>query len=246
MFSAAPGTRDPQSFDHLAARYDRLAGLVGGELHAWLLFRLPTWGGRALDAGCGTGVHTGLLAKRFTEVLAVDLSEPMIDHARQHRPRGNIRYEARDLHEVTREQDGTFDLILCAYTLHHVPDFQTALNHLHSLLRPGGTVLLVDIVDNRRHVPRAWLRAEALRGFRGDLLRRRRPVGEALRLLRLQLDPEWLDHQSTDRVWPPEEWDANARSVFPGAEISALYRARALRWRAPQWDLGRTEPRRLP
>lgn len=243
---ALRAARDPQSFDHLATRYDRFADLVGDEMHAWLTFRLPGRGGRALDAGCGTGVHTALLADRFNEVLAVDLSQPMIDHGRRHRPRGNIRYEARDLHELTREQDGTFDVVLCAYTLHHVPDFQTALEHLKGLLRPGGTVLVVDVVDQRRHVPRAWFRAEAIRGFRDDLLHRRRPAREAMELLRLQLDGEWLDHQTTDRLWPPEDWDANARSVFPDAEISSLHRARALRWRAPDWDLERTEPKALP
>jgi SAM-dependent methyltransferase len=245
MVSAAPGTRDPQSFDHLVARYDRYAELVGAEVRTWLRFHLPTRAGRGLDAGCGTGLHTALFAERCNEVLAVDVSVPMLDYASTRRPRGNVRYEQRDLHEVTPSQDGPFDVALCAYTLHHVPDFVTALEHLRSLVRPGGTVLLVDVVDERRRVPRAWLRREAVRGFRADLIRRRRPISEAVELLRLQLDPAWLDHQTTDRLWPPDEWDANTRSVFPGAEISELYRARALRWCAREWELERTEPRRL-
>ena len=235
--TALRASRDPQSFDHLPARYDRFAELVGGELRAWLAFRLPARGGRALDAGSGTGVHTALLADRFDDVLAVDLSEPMVDHARSHQPRGNVRYEVRDLHDLTRERDGTFDLVLCAYTLHHVPDLRTALEHLHGLIRPGGTLLVIDVVDARRQVPRSWLRAEALRTFGGDLLHRRRPAREAVELLRLQLDRDWLDHQTTDRLWPPDDWDDNARAVLPGAEISPLYRARALRWRAPDRDL---------
>jgi 2-polyprenyl-3-methyl-5-hydroxy-6-metoxy-1,4-benzoquinol methylase len=233
MFSAAPGTRDPQSFDHLVARYDRYAELVAAELRTWLRFHLPTRTGRGLDAGCGTGLHTELLAERCNEVLAVDLSAPMLDYASTHCAPGNVRYEVRDLHEVTTGQDGPFDVVLCAYTLHHVPDFVTALEHLHSLVRPGGTVLLVDVVDDRRRVPRAWLRREAVRGFRDDLFHRRRPVGEAVELLRLSLDSDWLDHQSTDRVWPPELWDEHCRAVFPGAVITPLYRARALSWQAP-------------
>jgi trans-aconitate methyltransferase len=64
MFSAAPGTRDPQSFDHLPARYHRYAELVGAELRTWLRFHLPIRAGRGLDAGCGTGLHTELLAER--------------------------------------------------------------------------------------------------------------------------------------------------------------------------------------
>ena len=52
--------RDPQSFDHLPARYDRFAELVETEVRTWLLFHLPPpgagrAGSRAVDLGCGTG-----------------------------------------------------------------------------------------------------------------------------------------------------------------------------------------------
>lgn len=228
-----PGLRDPQSFDHLSARYDRIADLVGAELTGWLLFHLPTRGGRAADLGCGTGVHTGLLADRFAEVLAVDLSGPMVEHARRHRDRPAVSWQVRDLHEVTPWDDGLFDLVFCAYTLHHVPHFDTALHHLRSLVRPGGQVLLVDIVDERRSVPRSWFRRQAWQRFQADVLRRRRPLGEAAELLRLQLDRDWLDHQTTDRLWPPQEWERHCRAVFPGAAVNSLDRARALSWQRP-------------
>lgn len=230
--AAARGIRDPQSFDHLPPRYDRLAELLGDELRAWLVFHVPLRGLRALDAGCGTGAHTELLADRHNEVLAVDLSAPMLDHARRHRPRGNVRYEYRDLHDVTPAEDGRFDVVFSAYTLHHVADLDATFAHLRSLARPGGVVLLVDVVDHRHPVPRAWLRAEAWRRFRTDLLNRR-PTADAVELLRLQLDPDWLDHQSTDRLLPPGDWDALGHANFPGARITPLHRARALAWRAP-------------
>ena len=229
---AVRGVHDPQSFDHLPARNDRLAELLGDELHAWLVFHVPLRGLRALDAGCGTGAHTELLADRHNEVLAVDLSAPMLDHARRHRPRGNIRYELRDLLEVTPAHDGRFDVVFSAYTLHHVPDLAAAFTHLRSLVRPGGVALLVDVVDARHPVPRPWLRAEAWRRFRADLLSRR-STADAVELLRLQLDPDWLDHQSTDRLLPPQDWEALARAHFPDATITRLHHARALSWRNP-------------
>lgn len=229
---AAHGGHDPQSFDHLPARYDRYGQLVGEEMHGWLMSNLPAQGDRALDAGCGTGLHTELLASRYSDVHAVDLSAPMITYAGQHRPHANVRYELQDLRDVTPAQDGLFDLVLSAYTLHHVPDLTAALQHLRSLVRPGGTVLLVDVVDARHPVPRRWLRSQAWRTFRADLVRRRRPVSEAVELLRLSLDPDWLDHQTTDRLLPPEQWDSLTSEVFPGANIAALHRARALRWSA--------------
>ncbi len=229
----ARGVHDPQSFDHLAGRYDRYGELVGAELRAWLLFHLPVRADRALDAGCGTGLHSELLADRCDDVLAVDTSTPMLTHACRRRARSNVRYVLRDLHDVRPSADGPFDVVLSAYTLHHVPDLPAALTHLRALTRPGGTVLLVDVVDDRHPVPRSWLRSEAWRTFRADLARRRRPVTEAAELLRLSLDPDWLDHQSTDRLLPGYEWDALTRDTFPGATIAHLARARALHWRRP-------------
>ena len=223
---------DVRTFDHLAARYDRISTLLGADLRAWMAVRLPARGGRAVDLGCGTGVQTALLADRFDEVLAVDLSGPMVDFARHRRPRTGVRYEQRDLRDVTADTDGRFDLVFSAYTLHHV-ELDVALHRIRSLVRPGGQVLLVDVVDDRQPVPRWWFRRQAWRMLAGDLRHRRRPVREAVELLRLQLDGDWLDHQTSDHLLPPAGWEATARRAFPDAEITALHRARAVRWHAP-------------
>ena len=221
---------DPQSFDHLPALYDRFASLVETELHTYLRFRLPRAGGRAVDLGCGTGVHSAVLSQHFTEVLAVDLSVPMLAYAGRHRPRTNIRYEHRDLAEVTPHRDGQFDFVFSAYTLHHVPDLELALIEMRRLVRPGGQLVVVDVVDERRQVPRAWFRREAVRTFLGDVRHRRRPLREARELLGLQLSPAWLDHQTTDLLLPPDEWEATGRRVFPGCAVNPLHRAAALHW----------------
>ena len=224
--------RDPQSFDHLPARYDRISALLGAELRAWLLFHLPPTGDRAVDLGCGTGVQTAMLAERFREVLAVDLSAPMVEFARRRRPEPNVTYEQRDLRTVGPATDGRFDVVFSAYTLHHVEEFPSALYRMRDLAGPGGRVLLVDLVDDRPTVPREWFTRRAWRMFRADLARR--PLREAVELLRLQRDRDWLDHQTTDRLRPAEEWDAHCRAVFPGASITPLDRARALAWDHPR------------
>jgi SAM-dependent methyltransferase len=222
--------RDPQSFDHLPGRYDRISALLGAELRAWLLFHLPARGGRAVDLGCGTGVQTQLLAERYDEVLGIDLSAPMVEHARRHRGRSNVDYRRADLRDVAPGLDGRFDLVFSAYTLHHVVELDSALHRMRSLVRPGGRVLLVDLVDERRPVPRSWFQAEAWRTFGADVRYRRRPLVEAVELLRLQLDPEWLDHQTTDQLRSPDEWAEHCRAVFPGATITPLHRSRAVAW----------------
>lgn len=207
--------------------------------------RRPSWVGRALDAGCGTGTHTELLAGRVNEVLAVDRCAAMIGYARTHRGRGNVRYEVADLLHLTCGEVGRFEVVVCTHTLHYLDDLTSALVHLRGLTRPGGTVLLADSVDDRGAVSRWWLRAQAWRTFCDDLLRHRRPVAEAAELLRLRLDPDWLDHQAADQLWPPAEWDAVALSVFPGAAVAQLGRTRALCWQAPEdSDTRGTHPER--
>lgn len=233
MSAAGSGIRDPQSFDHLPARYDRYASLVGAELHAWLSFHLPARVGRGLDAGCGTGVHTQLLAERCNEVLAVDLSTPMVEHARSHRPRGNVRYEVRDLHDVSTAADGPFDVVLCAYTLHHVPAFVTALEHLRSLCRPGGTVLLVDVVDDRRRVPVAGCGPKPGVGSAPTCCTAAARRARRSSCCGCPWIPTGSTTQATDPLWPPADWDTITGAVYPDAAVTPLYRARALSWAAP-------------
>ena len=230
--------RDAQSFDQLAGWYGRFAELTGRQVHAWLWFRLPARAGRAVDLGCGTGVHTRLLATRFSEVLAVDISQPMLKQARAAGLRSNIRYEQRDLIDVGPEDDGRFDTVLSTFALHHLHDLETALDHLGRLVRPGGQLLVVDDVhdgDDRRHVSRSRLRADAWRTCGADLLHRRRPAAEAVELLGLRLNRDWLDHRVSDRLHPPGEWERLAARVFPDAVITQLEQARGLHWRAPTW-----------
>jgi SAM-dependent methyltransferase len=177
------------------------------------------------------GQHAALLAQRFDEVLAVDISAPMLHYATERRPRGNIRYQHRDLTTVTVENDGPFDLVLSTHTLHHVPDLHATLTQISGLLRPGGEAILVDNVDPRRQVPRSWFVKEAVRGLAGDVLHHRRPIAEAVEVFRLSVHPAWLDHLTSDVFLTPAEFAARYTAVFPDAEITRMYRTCAMHWR---------------
>jgi SAM-dependent methyltransferase len=222
-----------RSFDELAESFDRFAELVGGPLEDYLTSVLPLDGGqRAVDLGCGTGRHAQLLAGRYSQVLAVDLSAPMLDFARRRRPSAAIRYQQRDLCEVRADTDGTFDLVLSAYALHHVPDLDQTLFHIRELVAPGGWAILIDNVAPTPAVPRWWFCKEAARTLLGDLLLRRRPPGEAWERYRLNTHPAWLDHLTSDRFLNPEQFTQRYSHVFAGAGFTDLYRTRAMCWHA--------------
>ena len=230
---AAAAQHDPRSFDGLPRMFDRFAELVGGPLDDYLTERLPPHGGRAVDLGCGTGRHASLLATRFDEVLAVDVSAPMLQHAQRRRAAANIAYRQRGLLEVTPGQDGTFDFVLSTHTLHHLPHLPTALTQIRSLTRPGGQVVLVDNVDPRRQVPRRWFQAEARKALLLDLRHHRRPIREAVEVYRLSTHPGWLDHLASDRFLPAGELQQAYGAVFPGAGFTPSYRTMAMHWRNP-------------
>jgi SAM-dependent methyltransferase len=221
------------SFDELALHFDRFAELVGGPLTHYLEGVFPEQGERAVDLGCGTGQHAALLAHRYRQVLAVDVSAPMLELARARRDLPNITYQQRDLRDVQVATDGRFDLVFSAYVLHHVEDLDVTLRGIRGLVPPAGRVVLVDNVAPQSRVPRRWFLGEAVRLLAGDLLGRRRPLAEAVELFRLNTHPAWLDHLTSDRFLNPAQFQHHYGAVFPGARTTALYRARALCWDAP-------------
>lgn len=206
--------------------YDRFAGLVGGRLTAYLTEVLPPpWapGGWAVDLGCGTGRHTALLAGRFREVLAVDVSGPMLDQALAERPRENVSYEQRDLCQVRPDSDGRFDLVFSAYALHHLPEAEldATLAGIGELVAPGGQVIVVDVTADRL-LSAAALRAQARAALFGDLLTRRRTVADAVALYRCSTHPGLLAHLTADRPLPATEFHRRYSTVFPGAQFTPL------------------------
>jgi ubiquinone/menaquinone biosynthesis C-methylase UbiE len=222
------------SFDQIATHFDRFAELVGAQLDAYLDSVVPEEGGeRAVDLGCGTGRHAALLAPHYRQVLGVDISEPMLELAMARRGLANVDYQQRDLRQVRADRDGTFDLVVSAYALHHLADLDQALRSIRELAAPGGRVVLIDNVAATPAVPRRWFIGEALRTLAADLARRRRPAAQAWELFRLNTDPAWLDHLTTDRFLNPAQFTQRYSAVFPGARFTDLYRARAMCWDAP-------------
>jgi len=89
---------------------------------------------RVLDAGCGTGRVTAVLAERVPDghVVAVDGSAAMVEATRA---RGIDAFTA-DLTEL--ELDTPVDAILSTATFHWIADHDRLFKRLHDALRPGG------------------------------------------------------------------------------------------------------------
>jgi 2-polyprenyl-3-methyl-5-hydroxy-6-metoxy-1,4-benzoquinol methylase len=99
-------------------------------------------GGRALEAGPGSGIYLPLLAELFTEVVAVDIEEEYLAGLRGLAQRhANISLAIDDITR-SRLPDRSFDLVLCTEVVEHLTDSAAALRELHRLLKPGGILVL--------------------------------------------------------------------------------------------------------
>ena len=78
-----------------------------------LMRLVPINGHTALDVGARDGHFSRLLADRYSEVVALDLTKPNIDHLR-------IRCAAGNLLNL-EFADKSFDFVLCAEVLEHIP-----------------------------------------------------------------------------------------------------------------------------
>ncbi|PZT77713.1 MULTISPECIES: class I SAM-dependent methyltransferase [unclassified Streptomyces] len=114
---------------------------------------------RVLDVGAGPGVVACLLAEVFpdAEIVAVDGTPALLERTRARARRLGLADRVTTLHATLPEQLpelGEADLIWAGNTLHHMGDQRAVLAGFGSLLRPGGTVALVEGGLQPRQLPR--------------------------------------------------------------------------------------------
>ncbi|MDX2081471.1 MAG: metalloregulator ArsR/SmtB family transcription factor [Terrimicrobiaceae bacterium] len=139
--------RAAEYFNRLAGRFGRtyVPGRSWQALSHALLRLLPPM--VIADLGAGEGTLSQLLARTAKRVIAVDISEKMVEFgaslAREHGFR-NVEYRLGDIEDPPIES-GTVDLALFSQALHHASSPQKALAAAHRILREGGRVVILDL-----------------------------------------------------------------------------------------------------
>ncbi len=145
-------------FAPLAGSYDRVgAALSLGQDPRWrrfLVSRIPDDGGSVLDVATGTGLVASLLRGRGHPVTGVDQSPEMLAAAQ-------ARFEGRvPLVEASAEAlpfpDASFDHLTFTYLLRYVDDPAATLRELARVVRPGGTVAMLEFALPRGAWRAAW------------------------------------------------------------------------------------------
>lgn len=138
-------------FDALAGKFGRhyIPGRSWKGLGETLLKLLPPL--VIADLGAGEGTLSQLLAQRARKVIAVDNSEKMVAYgaelARKHGFE-NLEYRLGDI-EAPPIPPTSVDLVFLSQALHHAQNPEKALKAAHTLLKPGGRIVVLDLLKHQ-------------------------------------------------------------------------------------------------
>lgn len=151
--------RSRTAHDQLAARWDDSLRFATRCLRAEILAQALPATFTVADLGCGAGFLTEALCAQGARVIAVDHSERMLAVARQQAFAGRADFRIGELDALpiaAAEVDAAFANMVW----HHLADFGAAAAEVFRVLRPGGTVVVSDLLPHELE----WMR-EAM----GDL-----------------------------------------------------------------------------
>lgn len=122
-----PGKVEPDLFNEHLSRY---------------LFARPLVEGRcALDAGCGTGYGTAVLAQMARKVLALDVSAEAVAFARTSYPARNVDFLVADCRQIPLSSQ-TIDTAVCFEVIEHIAEQEALLKEICRVLRPDGLLAI--------------------------------------------------------------------------------------------------------
>jgi ubiquinone/menaquinone biosynthesis C-methylase UbiE len=143
--------KSQEFFATAAGGWDRLReDLFGDSFFLWALLGLIDRSLVVGDLGCGTGQLTDAIAPYVKQVIAIDSSVDMLDAARSRvGDARNVDLRQGDLENLP-VGPGQLDAAMMSLVLHHAPSPAKALAEVARVLRPGGRVLIVDMLPHER------------------------------------------------------------------------------------------------
>ncbi|MFP4204067.1 MAG: class I SAM-dependent methyltransferase, partial [Opitutales bacterium] len=106
---------------------------------------------RIADLGAGEGLISQLLARRAESVVCVDNSRKMVEFGSALAVKNgfaNLSYRLGDIESVPIE-DGSMDVALLSQALHHARHPQVAVQEAARIIKPGGQVIILDLLEHQ-------------------------------------------------------------------------------------------------
>ena len=138
-------------FDELAGKFGRsyVPGRSWQALAHTMITLLPPL--TVADLGAGEGTLSQLLAKTAHKVIAIDNAPKMVEFGSELAKRhgfANLEYRLGDIENPPIEKE-TIDLAIFSQALHHAIHPERAIQSAHAILKPGGRVVILDLLSHR-------------------------------------------------------------------------------------------------
>jgi SAM-dependent methyltransferase len=168
---------------------------------------------RWFDAACGPGIVSRRLAAITGSVHGIDATPAMVETARREAQAAGLRNVTFGVADATRtaEPDASFDGAVTRFSVHHIPLPSRLFDELRRVVRPGGSIVVLDHLADDDPEARSWAEeVERLRDpshwaclSRTHLRELGRPAGLALtreQQFSFELDfDDWLRRGSDDQ-----------------------------------------------
>lgn len=105
---------------------------------------------RVLDVACGPGFLTRAFARSGAQVIGIDATEAFLELARaEARDEGltAVEFRSGDAEQLPFD-DATFDVVVCRAAFHHFPRPARVLGEMARVCRPGGRVMVGDMIGH--------------------------------------------------------------------------------------------------
>lgn len=156
-------------------------------VHRYVFARELVRGRKVLDAACGEGYGSALLAETAAQVTGADLSGEAVAHAKSRYQSPNLRFVEADCLELPFD-DGEFDSIVSFETLEHLENHSGLLAEFQRVLHPEGFLLIstpdksiyTDTMGNRNEFHVAELYRDEFENLLAGRFQARRMWGQKL------------------------------------------------------------------
>jgi ubiquinone/menaquinone biosynthesis C-methylase UbiE len=212
-------------FDTLEARFKNSVDAADFRLGALKSALGPLAGRRLLDLGCGKGRFAKHLQHAGAEVIGLDPSSAMILRAKE---LARVRATARRLPLAT----SSFHAVFAVEVFEHIARIDEVLAEIHRILRPGGTVAIIDKNAASLNAKRPWMPNVAIKWIDERRGRWMYPPDSPVRERWFwpgsfrQRVAQWFDDVETKHLLSPAESDRMIFRALSVARLMTLWTAR--------------------
>ncbi|OJJ21851.1 methyltransferase type 11 [marine bacterium AO1-C] len=106
-------------------------------------------GSTILEVGCGVGAQTVIIADKNPDckIVSIDISKKSIAQAQQKVQEAgmtNVEFRLQDVNELIKGKKEIYDHVFICFVLEHISEPQQVLQNLKSIIKPGGTITVIE------------------------------------------------------------------------------------------------------